>query len=283
MLFISALTKYLTMHYNVPLVVAIRYIVHCLLMIVLLVPRQGKQLFKTQRTGLVLVRAASLAIASLFLGLALQRMPVAETTALNFLAPMLVILLAYPVLGERIGLFGWVASIMGFGGVLLIVHPSSDLDSMGIFYTLCAVGAGAVYQLLSRVLVKTETTLSLLFYTALIGAVGFGIFLPWFWIKEIPMFLDVLLFLSMGITAGLGHFLFTAAYRYSPASLLAPLNYLQLLWAGLLGWAVFGHVPEPLSFLGMCLIALSGVMIALNSRKPKRLLSLVLAKVSTVL
>lgn len=140
MLFVSALfacmdttTKYLTMHYNVPLVVAIRYIVHCLLMLVLLAPRQGKRLFKTQRTGLVLVRAASLAIASLFLEFALQRMPVAETTALNFLAPMLVVLLAYPVLGERIGLLAWVASIMGFGGVLLIVHPSSDLDSMGIF------------------------------------------------------------------------------------------------------------------------------------------------------
>lgn len=131
---------------------------------------------------------------------------------------------------------------------------------------------------------KTETTLSLLFNTALIGAIGFGIFLPWFWAKETHTFWEVLLFLSMGITGGLGHFLFTAAYRYSPASLLAPLNYLQLLWAGLLGWIVFGHIPEQLSFLGMCLVALSGVMIALKSREPKhRLPSPMLAKASTVL
>ena len=83
-LFVSALflfacldttTKFLATRYNVPLVVSIRYIVHCLLMIVILTPHQGKQLFQTHRKGLVLVRAASLAVTSLFIGLALQRMP----------------------------------------------------------------------------------------------------------------------------------------------------------------------------------------------------------------
>jgi len=288
-LFISALllfscmdstTKYLSTHYNVLLVVAMRYLVHCLLMLLFLAPSQGKRLFQTQRTGLVIVRAASLAIASLFLGLALKRMPVAETTALNFLAPMLVLLLAHPVLGEHIGLFRWVAAIMGFGGVLCIVHPGSNLDSMGIFYTLCAVIAGTVYQLLSRILVKTETTLSLLFYTALLGAVAFGIFLPWVWVT--PDLGDSLLFLSMGVTGGLGHFLFTAAYRHAPASLLAPLNYMQLLWAGLLGWIIFGHIPESLSLFGMVLVGLSGVMIALKPQT-SRLSTPMLAKASTTL
>src|SRR6476620_7276198 len=80
-------TKYLAASYNVPLVVAIRYITHCLLMIVLLAPKHGKKLFQTQRTGLVLLRGASLAIASFFMGMALQRMPVAETTAIVFLGP----------------------------------------------------------------------------------------------------------------------------------------------------------------------------------------------------
>jgi drug/metabolite transporter (DMT)-like permease len=265
--------KYLTTHYNAPLVVAIRYIVHCLLMIVFLAPSQGKRLVKTQRTGLVLVRSASLAIASLFIGLALQRMPVAETTAINFLSPMLVVLLARPVLGERIGALGWVASVTGFAGVLLIAHPGSGLDAYGIIFALCAVGAGVAYQLLSRVLVTTERIVTLLFYTALTGAIGFGIFLPWFWAGEVPTRWELLLFLSIGVTSGLGHFLFTAAYRHASASLLAPMNYLQLLWAGLLGWLVFGHVPDPLSILGMCVVAASGVMIAFKSRSPKFTLS----------
>jgi drug/metabolite transporter (DMT)-like permease len=277
-LFVSALllfacmdttTKYLAAHYNVPLVIAIRYITHCILMIVLLAPRHGKKLFQTQRTGLVLIRAASLAIASLFMGLALQRMPVAETTAIVFLGPMLVVLLAVPFLGERISTFGWIAAIIGFVGVLLIAHPGSGLDLTGTLFAFCVVGALVVYQLLSRVLASTEETIPLLFYTALIGSIVYGAFLPWSWHGPSPSFGEILLFLSMGISGGLGHFLYTAAYRHASASLLAPMNYLQLLWAGLLGWCVFNHVPDTLSIIGMCIITASGAMIALKSRPTK--------------
>jgi len=276
LLFVSALflfacldttTKYLATRYNVPLVVAIRYIVHCLLMIVILVPHQGRKLFQTHRKGLVLVRAASLAITSLFIGLALRRMPVAETSAITFLAPMLVVLLARPILGERIGVLGWLAAVTGFLGVLLIARPGSGLDAIGIACALCAVAGLVIYQLLSRVLTSTERTITLLFYSALIGSIGYGIFLPWFWGGEAPTFIVLLLFLSMGITGGLGHFLYTAAYRHATASLLAPISYLQLVWAGLLGWLVFDHVPDHLSILGMAIVAASGVMIAIKSRQ----------------
>lgn len=257
--------KYLATRYNVPLVVAIRYIVHCLLMIVVLAPSQGKQLVQTKRTGLVLVRGACLAAASLFIGLALRRMPVAETTAINFLAPMLVVLIARPVLGERIGKLGWVAVVTGFVGVLLIARPTSGLDTTGMSFAFFAVGASVGYQLLSRVLASTERTVAMLFYAALIGSIGFGVCLPWFWSGYPPTSCELLLFLSMGVTGGVGHFLYTAAYRHASASLLAPFNYLQLLWAGLLGWIVFGHVPDSLSILGMLVLAASGVMIALDS------------------
>src|SRR3546814_17988709 len=97
-------TKYLAARYPAPMVVALRYIVQCLLMILLLAPTQGRKLIQTQRTGLALVRAACLATASLCLTLALQRMPVAEATAIVFLSPMLVVLMAGPVLRERVGL-----------------------------------------------------------------------------------------------------------------------------------------------------------------------------------
>lgn len=261
--------KYLSNLYAVPLVVAFRYIVHCLLMVVLLVPTQGARLVQTRRTGLVLLRAACLMAVSLLMSLAFKRMPVAEATSINFLAPMLVVLLARPVLGERIGVLGWVAAVTGFAGVLLIVRPGSGLEMTGVMFVLCAVLAGATYQLLSRVLVSTERTIALLFYTALAGAICFGALLPLFWGGVRPSPLVIALFLSMGVTGGLGHYLFTLAYRDAPASLLAPVNYLQMLWAGLLGWLVFGHVPDGWSVLGMVVIACSGVMVALKSRQAK--------------
>ena len=266
----DATTKYLSMQYNVPLVVAIRYIVNCLLMIIILAPTHGRQLVQTRRTGLVLVRAGCLAVASLFFGLALRRMPVAETTAIVFLAPILVMLIAGTVLHERVGALGWIAAAIGFAGVLLIVRPGSGLDATGVACVLCTVVATIAYHLLSRILVSTESTLALLFYTALVGSICFGASLPWYWVGDAPTWWQVSLFLILGVTAGLGHFLFTAAYRHAPASLLAPINYLQLLWTGLLGWSVFDHVPDGLTILGMGVVAVAGVMAALGSRRQPR-------------
>lgn len=260
-------TKYLAAHYNVPYVVAIRYITQFVLMFAVLAPRHSGHLINTQRTSLVVVRAVSLSFASLFVGLALQRMPLAETTAINFLAPMLVVLLASPLLGEEIGTMGWIAAIGGFLGVLLIVRPGSGLDTVGILFSLLAVCANTTYQLLSRVLASTEKAITLLFYTALVGSIGFGLALPWFWENKMPSNLELGLFLLMGVSGGLGHYLFTSAFRYAPASLLAPANYLQLLWAALLGWLIFNNTPDHISILGMVIVAASGLIIALKSRR----------------
>lgn len=266
-------TKVLATYYPVPVVMAVRYLVHCLLMVVLLTPTQGKKLIRTQRTGLVLFRATCLAAASLFVGLALQRMPVAEATAIVFLAPLLVVLFAGQFLDEKVGVVGWVSAAAGFAGVLMIARPGSGLDPAGVAYALCGAGVIAAYQLLSRVLATTERTVAMLFYTALVGSVLFGILVPWFWGGPVPTLLQVLLFLSMGVMGGVGHFLFTAAHRHAPASLLAPMMYLQLLWAGLLGWLVFGHVSEGTSILGMCVVAASGAVVALRSHMSRRALA----------
>lgn len=262
-------TKYLSATYNVPMIVAFRYLGNLLLMVALLGPTRRVELMHTERTGLVLFRAACLASASLLVGLALQRMPVAETTSISFIAPLVVVLLARPLLGERIGWIGWIAAIFGFAGVLLIVRPGSGLHAMGVFFALTAVIANAAYQLLSRVLVNSERTLAMLFYTALFGSVIFSIALPWTLHGRSPTGLELLLFASLGLYGGLGHFLFTKAYRFADASILAPMTYFQLVWAGLLGWLIFRHVPDAWSMVGMAVIAASGLMIALKPAQQK--------------
>lgn len=265
----DATTKYLTETHEVPLIVAVRYLGNLLLMVLIFGPTHGRRIAQTRRTGLVMVRAICLAFASLMIAFALERMPVAEMTAITFLAPILLVVAAGPILGERPGPIGWAAAVAGFAGVLLIVRPGSDGVALaGALFTLCAVGANLGYQLLSRILATTETTVALLFYTALAGSIAFGLALPWFIEARAPSLLEAALFASLGVYGGLGHFLFTAAFRYAPASLLAPLNYLQLLWAGVVGYLVFGHVPDRLSLLGMAIVAGSGVLIALKTRQP---------------
>ncbi len=266
----DATTKYLVAEYPAPIVIAVRYIVHCLLMLVLLAPTMGLQLVQTRRTGLVMVRSVCLAATSLVMALALFRLPVAEATAIVFLSPLLVAVVGGVVLRERIGWVGSLAAIAGFIGVLLIVRPGGGLDPIGVALALAGAVLIAIYQLLSRVLATTESTMALLFFAALFGSIVYGLLVPWFWGGPAPSLLQVGLFLSMGVTGGLGHFLFTAAHRHAAATTLAPVMYVQLLWASLLGWLVFNDVSDGLSILGMGVVALSGVAVVLKSQWTRR-------------
>ncbi len=260
--------KYLSARYQVPAIIAVRYLVNLALMTALLARTHGREMVVIRRPAWVLGRALALCLASISMGLALQRMPVAETSAILFFAPVVVILAAGPLLGERVGAIGYLAAALGFVGVLFIVRPGGGLDPLGIGFAAMGMLATSAYQLLSRHLASSETTLALLFYTALTGTVVFGLAAPWFISDRAPSGLEILLLLSLGVYGGLGHFLFTAAYRETAASVLASMNYMQLLFVGLLGWLVFAHVPDALSLTGMAIIALSGVIAAARSRRP---------------
>jgi drug/metabolite transporter (DMT)-like permease len=260
--------KYLTAQFDVPLIAACRYIGNILLMLAFVAPKQGLRMVQTQRTGLVWFRGACLAMSTLFVGLAFQRMPVAETSAIVFLSPILVVVAAGPLLGERAGRLGWASAALGFLGVLLIVRPGSGLDPLGVLSALGCMTVVTAYNLLSRLLAASERTIALLFYTALAGSLIFGATLPWFWADHVPTPMEGVLLASLGVMGGVGHFLFTAAFRDAPASVLAPMSYLQLLWVALLGWIVFDHIPDAPSLLGMAIIGASGVMVALKSRQP---------------
>jgi drug/metabolite transporter (DMT)-like permease len=261
-------TKYLAQTHEVPLIIGVRYLGNFLLMVAFLGPTHARQMVRTKRTGLVLMRGCCLAVASLLIGLALERMPVAEMTAITFLSPILLVAVAGKVLGERVGWIGWAATGGGFIGVMLIVRPGSDIVTSGAIFVLASVVLNLGYQLLSRVLATTENTFALLFYTALAGSIIYGLAMPWFLEDRAPTLFEGALFASLGLFGGVGHFMFTAAFRHAPASLIAPLNYLQLLWAGLLGWLVFGHIPDAMSLGGMAIVVGSGVLVALKTRRP---------------
>ena len=180
---------------------------------------------------------------------------------------MLALLPAGPVLGEKVAAASVLAAVVGFAGVLLIVRPGGGLDLFGVIFVLIAVTTSVVYYLLSRVLARTESTLTMLFYTALVGAVCFGAMLPWSWSGPAPDLPTIVMFASQGVATGLGHYLFTAAHREATASLLAPVGYMQLLWVGLLSWLIFGHVPDALTIAGMALVTMAGVSIAMISAR----------------
>lgn len=261
-------TKYLAGFFDPPLVVGIRYITNLALMLCFFSPARAPAMVRTQRTGLVIVRSFCLAGSSLLVAFALQRMPVAETTAIIYLAPAFILLAAGPLLKEEIGPLGWGAVILGFCGVMLVVRPEAGLERIGVLLALCASMFNAIYQLMSRSLAASEKTFALLFYSVVIGSAVYACIMPFFLADRMPTLLEGSLLVSLGLFGGLGHYFFTAAFRYAPASFLAPVTYLQLLWAGLLGWLVFDHRPDGITMIGMLIVAASGVMVALRSRRP---------------
>ncbi len=204
---------------------------------------------------------------------ALRRMPLAETTALIFLAPLAVSLAAGPLLGEKITGARWVALLIGFLGVLLIANPGagkSDIDNVGVVFAIGAALCYSAYQIQTRQLAPSENNLAMQFFAAMTGTLVMSIALPWYWQGPRPGSTEIGMFCSLGLLGGTGHFLLTRAFRFAAASPLSPFIYAQLAWATLLGWIVFQHIPDLQSLLGIAIIAASGLSLALSQRQQRK-------------
>jgi drug/metabolite transporter (DMT)-like permease len=263
---LDATAKYLSSFLAVPLLVWARYLVQLLLMLLSVAPRLGRSILFTRRPGLMALRGVTLAGVTLLGQMALTTLPLAETTAMVFVAPLLVALLAGPLLHERVGLRTWLATLAGFCGVLLIARPGGSLSAAGV---ACALGAAlfyAAYQLLTRKLVASEPPLRLLFHTALFGTLALTPLLSLHWDGRLPSLGQGLLIVSLGVYGGVGHFLLIRALQRTPASLLSPLLYGQLVWATLLGWLVFAQLPDALTMAGMLIIGAAGLSLAVGAR-----------------
>lgn len=264
---LDATAKHLAATLPVPMLAWGRYTVHLLLMLIVLGPSQRGALIATRRPAAQAVRGLMLAGTTVFGIAAFRTMPLAETTALIFVSPLLVALLAGRWLGERVGRLRWIAVATGFAGVLLIARPGGALSGSGIAYALGAATCYSIYQLQTRQLGRTESTLTMLFYTALVGTAVLSLTLPLFWDQARPSGLQVLMICSLGLYGGGGHFLLIRAFRHAPASLLSPFLYVQLVWATLLGWLVFDHLPDRWAIVGGVVIAASGLALAFGERR----------------
>jgi drug/metabolite transporter (DMT)-like permease len=258
----DTLGKHLSMAYAATLVLSARYLINLGLVLATMWPRHRSAVWHTQRTGLVVLRGLLLALATITMLLALRVMPVAETVAIIYITPVLLMLASGPILSEKVNLLGWICAALGFLGVLLIARPGSGLDPWGVALCLMNALLGTGYHLLTRILTRTETTMALLFHTALVGSVlSVGLTLA-LGVQTWPTAVDTGLILAYGTCATLGHLLLTSAYREAPASTLAPVNYMHIAFATVLGWLVFRQIPDAPGFAGMALIAVAGLLAA---------------------
>ena len=262
---LDATAKYLVRDHALFLVVWARYAGQMLVVTPFAWQRTGPRFWRTRHLALQLLRSAFLLAATLCFFGALRYLPLAEASSITFLAPIFVIVLSGPLLGERPNRARWIASIAGFIGILVLVRPGSAIFHPATLLLVVAALCNALYFLMTRKLAG-ESAYTTLVYSALAGTVGLSLALPWQFDGGTPPLRDAALFLLLGLFAGLGHWFVIRAYLLAPASQLTPFTYLQMIWATLYGLVIFGQLPDRWSALGMTIIVASGLWLALQER-----------------
>lgn len=268
-LFLSSLdatAKILVRDYPVWWVVWARYAGHTLIVIPLAWHKVGPGFWRTQHPVLQICRSSLLLFATAAFFGALVYLPLAEASAISFMAPMIVVLLAGPVLGEVVTPARWIAAAVGFFGVMLITRPGSVAFHPAALLMLAMATCNALYQLLTRKL-QRDSAYTTLFHSATVGTVAFTLLLPMLAPHPLPGLRDALLFVLCGVLAGLGHWCMITAILQAQASQLTPFTYLQMVWPLGFGWMLFGQFPDAISFAGMAVILASGTWLMWKERR----------------
>ncbi len=249
--------KWLSAHINVLIVVWARYVIHFALSLVVFNPWTVPGLMRTKRPGLQIVRSALLFATTALNFTALQFLQLDQTVSIMFSIPFFVALFAGPLLGERVGLERWLAIIVGFAGILVVVRPGAGGIHPAAILSLVAAATYALYSITTRMLARTDASKTTLFYTALVGSVVASIPLPFVWeTPRDPMVIGAMV--GLGAVAGAGHFVLILAHARAPAATLAPYIYTQILSMIALGWLVFGQVPSLWTLAGAAVVIASG-------------------------
>jgi drug/metabolite transporter (DMT)-like permease len=241
-----------------------RYFFNFLTIFLIFGPRKIPTLLKTKNLKLNLVRGFLLLGGTLTFFGAVVHIPLGTATSIGFVWPLLVTALSVPLLKEKVGLPRWSAVIAGFIGALIIIQPTGGIDHWAIFLPLAMACFYSMYQIMTRMIDKNESPMTGVLYSAIIGTIALGVALPFIWVTPDLMTLAGLVF--MGILATIGHFLVIKALQTTPASLLAPFAYVQVIASIFVSWLYFGDEPESHMIGGAALIIAAGIFVIYRER-----------------
>ena len=260
----DAMAKYLTKSLPSAEIAWIRFAVFLLIMLPMVMASGKPNAMRSTRPLVQVLRGLALLSSSIFFIVSLGYLPIAEAAATAFIAPVFVTGLSMVFLGEKVGMRRWAATTVGLIGVLVVVRPgTAAFDPAAIFPILSALG-WAVALVLTRRISGADRAITTMAYTALVGFLVMSAVVPLYWVT--PNGTQILLGTGIGVAATVGHWIVVQAFRYADASVLAPFSYVQLVWVTLLGYFVFGEVPDAFTFVGAAIIIASGVYTAHRER-----------------
>ena len=257
--------KWLVQSLPVLQVVFLRFLGHTVFTAAVMVPRSRLNLVRTRRPWLQFLRAMMLPCMTAMNFWALQYLQLAETGSIMFLAPIIVALLGVRLLGERLDTGRWIAIVVGFIGVVIILQPGSRGFHPAMLVSVLQTVMYACFILLTRKLASIDRPESTNFLSALGSTIVIAPFALVVW--QMPASaLEWLIVSVTGVAGGLGHYMLAVAHRFAPASTLSPFIYQQILYMSVLGYLVFGDVPRSAVVFGAIVVVASGLYLLLRER-----------------
>ena len=258
--------KYLLHHMHPLQVVWVRYTGAFLLALLFLNPVTRPGMLVTRRPWLQVGRSALLLLSTALNFFALQFLQLDEALSILFSTPFIVAVLCGPLLGEWVGWRRWIAIGVGFLGVLLVARPGFGGLHPAALLSLGSAVCYSLYSISTRVLARSDSSETTLFYSNLVGALAMLPIVPFVWSMPSSWFVIVLM-VVIGAFGSFGHYLLIRGHRLAPASVLAPFIYTQLVWTTTLGFLVFGDVPHRWTIVGGLIVVGSGLYLLYRERK----------------
>lgn len=262
----DAIVKLLTVTYSPGEVMFIRNMCSFVLLAYLVQREGGWRQVRPNKPGLVWIRGVLGFLTSFVIVASFQRLPLADAMAVLFAAPLFVALMQGPFLGEKVGPARWAIIWVGFLGVLVMLRPSPAGLDWVMLLPLAAALLSATRDTVTRKLAGVDSSTTLLLYTQIAGAIGGAFFLS----SEtpIPEWWQLGAFFVAGSMVGLAHYLTITAFHLAEGATVAPFRYFSLLWGVVLGYAIWGDIPDWWIAGGTVLVVGSGLaMLQLERRK----------------
>jgi drug/metabolite transporter (DMT)-like permease len=218
----------------------------------------------THKPHLQIIRGTFPVIGAVLMIAAMGLIPVADTTAMFFLSPLLASLLAMPLLREKMAIDRWLALALGIAGMLVIVRPGSNAFQLGHVWALACAGVIAFYQIFTAFVTRHANAKTTLFFMAATASVITSCMVPFFW--KNPGLYDWLGLLGTSLVYAVGHGMYIVAHGRAQTTRLAPFVYTQLFGTVAAGWFFYNQLPQLYTALGAGLIALGGCIVLLQRR-----------------
>ena len=256
---VNAIVKWELALYPVGEVAFLRSLFAFLAVVLLILPRNGLAVLRTRRYREHLQRGLSQFGSMSCMMLAFRALPLASAIAISFSAPLFTTLLSILILKEQVGIHRWSALFVGFVGVLVVTHPGAGTVTWGAFFALANAVLISSVAVSIRRMSATESTETLTLYQMSVITVCTLFLLPlgFSW----PGWRDLLGLAVAGAGNGIAQFWWTRSLALAPPSAVVPFNYLSLVWASLLGFAIWDDVPTPALLIGSAIVVASGLYI----------------------